>query len=72
MLSLKLHNDYYLLLLLLPLLFWIAQFPDFFPCPTALPYFADLGLLHFRMVNLSVYKLPHYVNTECFKTQIYA
>lgn len=36
--------------------------------------FADLirPLCDFCIVNLSVYKLPHYVNAECFKTQIYA
>ena len=36
--------------------------------------FADLIrlLCDFCIVNLSVYKLPHYVNAECFKTQIYA
>lgn len=42
------------------------------------PYFATLQtsegltLRDFCIVNLSVYKLPHYVNAECFKTQIYA
>lgn len=43
-------------------------------CCLLLCCFADLirPLCDFCIVNLSVYKLPHYVNAECFKTQIYA